>query len=494
MQHSSVKLNSPIEFINIQPLNPLISKCQIKVCYVGEEPNRNGSVITKEVARDMANSLPGCPIVGFYNDTKEDFEGHNKIIDISNGNFEIKDVTQPYGFIPLDAKVWFEKFLDDGSVEHEYLVTEGYLWTGQYPECKRVLIHGNNQSMELDEERLRGDWSEDDNGGPELFIINEAIISKLCILGNDTEPCFEGANITSVQFSFDDNFKQKLFSMMNELKELLQKGGVRQVFERYSVEVGDELWKALYDLANGDSIIEVCVDGDQTFAVFQDSDEKFYRVNFSYSEEGLVAEEPVSLTDYALPEEAQFDSEEIEKFISEYEKVEDESDEKDPSNSEDKSEEEEQEEKEEDDEEEKKEYSLEDIPEYAELTSKYTALETTYNELLEKNNQLEEEVNSLREFKLQAERKDKEEMIAKFYMLNDEDKKDVIENIDTYSLDQIEAKLSILCVRNKVRFEDEDEQKDFNDMTFNLNDHDDDNDATTPAWVKAVLEVEKKMK
>ncbi len=492
MQHSSVRLNTPIEFINIQPLNPLISKCQIKVCYVGEEPNRNGSVITKEVAKDMANSLPGCPIVGFYNDTKEDFEEHNRIIDISNGKFEIKDTTQPYGFIPLDAKVWFEKFLDDGNLEHEYLVTEGYLWTGQYPECKRVLIHGNNQSMELDEESLRGNWSENDNGGPELFIINEAIISKLCILGNDNEPCFEGANITSVQFSFDDNFQQKLFSMMNELKELLQKGGVKQVFERYSVEVGDELWKALYDLANGDSIIEVCVDGDQTFAVFQNSDEKFYRVNFSYSEAGFESEEPVELTDYALPEDAQFDSEEINKFISEYEKVEDESDEIDPSNSEDKSEEEdeeldEEEEKEEDDDEKKAEYSLEEIPEYVELASKYNAL-------VEEHEKLQEEISSLKEFKLAAERKEKEEMIAKFYMLNDEDKKDVIENIDVYSLDQIEAKLSILCVRNKVKFDEEEEEKDFNDMTFNLNDNDNDNDVTTPAWVKAVLEVEKKMK
>ncbi len=279
---------------------------------------------------------------------------------------------------------------------------------------------------------------------------------------------------------------------MNELKELLQKGGVKQVFERYSVEVGDELWKALYDLANGDSIIEVCVDGDQTFAVFQNSDEKFYRVNFSYSEAGFESEEPVELTDYALPEDAQFDSEEINKFISEYEKVEDESDEIDPSNSEDKSEEEdeeldEEEEKEEDDDEKKAEYSLEEIPEYVELASKYNAL-------VEEHEKLQEEISSLKEFKLAAERKEKEEMIAKFYMLNDEDKKDVIENIDVYSLDQIEAKLSILCVRKKVKFDEEEEEKDFNDMTFNLNDNDNDNDVTTPAWVKAVLEVEKQMK
>ena len=147
-------MDTPIEFINITPLNPLISKCQIKVCYVGEEPNRNGSIITKEVARDMANSLPGSPIVGFFNEDKQDFEEHNRVIDISNGEFKIKDTTRPYGFVDLNAKVWFQKFLDDGQNEHEYMMTEGWLWTGQYPECKRILDKGNNQSMELYEGTL----------------------------------------------------------------------------------------------------------------------------------------------------------------------------------------------------------------------------------------------------------------------------------------------------------------------------------------------------
>ena len=73
MKHTSVKIESPVEFINITPLNPLISQCQIKVCYVGDEPNRNRSVITKDVAKQIANSLPGSPIVGYYNEDKEDF-------------------------------------------------------------------------------------------------------------------------------------------------------------------------------------------------------------------------------------------------------------------------------------------------------------------------------------------------------------------------------------------------------------------------------------
>lgn len=107
MKHTSVKLNSPCEFLNITPINPLISKCQIKVCYVDDKPNRNHSVITKEVAIQMANSLPGCPIVGFYNDASGDFEEHNRSIDISNGEFKIKDTTVPYGFVDMNAKVWF---------------------------------------------------------------------------------------------------------------------------------------------------------------------------------------------------------------------------------------------------------------------------------------------------------------------------------------------------------------------------------------------------
>ena len=146
MKHTSIKLETPCEFINITPVNPLISKCQIKVCYVGDTPNRNGSVITKEVARQMANSLPGSPIVGYYNDATGDFEEHNRVIDISNGQFKIQDTTKPYGFVDLGARAWFQKFNDDG-VEHEYLMTEGYIWTGQYPECQRIIDQGNNQSM-----------------------------------------------------------------------------------------------------------------------------------------------------------------------------------------------------------------------------------------------------------------------------------------------------------------------------------------------------------
>lgn len=418
--HSSIKMNYPCEMINISPINPLISKCQIKVCYVSDEPNRNGSVITKEVARDMANSLPGSPIVGYFNENSGDFEEHNRSIEISQGELKIKDTTKPYGFVDLGAKCWFQKF-QEGNVEREYLMTEGYLWTGQYPECERVLTHGNNQSMELDEKNINAHWAKDENGEPQFFIINEAIISKLCILGEDYEPCFEGAQITKVQFSFDDGFKEKLFSMMNELKELLNEGGVSMDKE----------------LLGSEDVIEK--DQDSNFVAKTDEEKKDDKKDDDKEEICPECGKPKSECTCKKDKEDK-----------------------------------------------KEKYNLNEIPEYVELFENYNTLQSQYSAL-------ETEVTELREFKVAAERKDKEAMIAGFYMLSDEDKKDVLDNIDTYSLEDIEAKLSIICVRNKVSFDlDNNKEEKKEVVTYSMNDQLND-DSNVPAFVKAMRNVAKDM-
>ena len=508
--HTSIKLDTPIEFINITPLNPLISKCQIKVCYVGDEPNRNRSIITKEVAKQMANSLPGCPIVGFFNEEKGDFEEHNRIIDISNGKFEIKDTTRPYGFVDLNAKVWFQKYLDDGMKEHEYMMTEGWLWTGQYPECQRILTHGNNQSMELDEDTIDAHWSKDGNGDPKFFIINDAIISKLCTLGEANEPCFEGANIAAptIQFAFEDGFKEQLFSMMNELKEYLIKEE-KKVFTRYAVEIGDALWTALYSHVEGIYGIEsVCEDGEQKFAVLT-ADDKYYRLNFSINEENVVefAAEVSDLEGYEPAEEPQFDP----AAVAEYKAKKDEEknppkkdegseggeEEKCPKCGKPKSECECEDEDDEDDDKEKKDkkekYNLDEIQEYVELSEKYSALETDYSNAQQRIEDLESQIASLTEFKNKVDRAEKQKMIDSFSVLSDEEKKDVIENIDIYSLDDIEAKLSIICVRNKVSFNlDDDKGKGNDPTTFSLNGGMN-GDESVPAWIKAIRSVASEM-
>jgi hypothetical protein len=118
-------------------------------------------------------------------------------------------------------------------------------------------------------------------------------------------------------------------------------------------------------------------------------------------------------------------------------------------------------------------------------------LQTTVNTLTQEKAALEAQLQPLINFRNQVEKEKKEEMIKSFYMLSDEDKADVVANIDKYSLDDIEAKLSILCVRNKVSFNLDDDNDHKDPTTYNLNDQF--TDTNTPAWIKAAMDVAKTM-
>ena len=515
MQHTSISMNAPIEVIEVKPFNPLISKCKLKAFYVSDEANRNGTVIDKETAKKIANSIPGSPIVGYYNESDQDFEGHKQIFEIKDGKLIITPLTKPYGFVDLNAKVWFEKFLDDDEVEREYVVTEGYLWTGQFKEAQRIIDKGNNQSMELDDKTLKGFWSEDDKSSAQLFIINEAIISKFCILGEDVEPCFEGATITKIQFSFEDNFKEQLYSMMQQVIEY--EGGACSMFNQYAVEIGDALWCSIHsyllskypgtDEWSSAYIIEgVYEENVQKFAIIKNKDTgKYQKLSFSISESNEISysDELVDVTKTFTPAAIpQFALEDIEAFEAEYaKKKKEEEEKKDEENKEEEEDNEDNESSIDDDEDKKKKdkkekYNLDEIEEYTELSAQYEALKTEFEILKESvenlNSNIEtltNENSELREFKLKIEKKDKENMINDtFFMLSDEDKKDVIENIDKYSLDEIEAKLSVICVRNKVNFNLEDDMEQKGTTTYNLDNGD--YDEAVPAWVSAVLKVQ----
>ena len=424
--HISVPVANTMEYINATQVSPLVSHVQIKVCYVGQDPNRNGSVITKEVATKLGEKLPGCPIVGYYDDEIQDFASHNRDVVVEDGKFKIIDMTKPYGFVDIGAKVWFEQFSDEGVI-HEYLCTEGYVWTGVYEESKRVVEKGNNQSMELSEDYENGFWTNDLNSGKRIFIINDGLIEKLCILGEDVEPCFEGAQIKSFSLTSSEfeEFKSTMFSMINELKDTLSKGGSEETMDKDNGVLNPE--------------------------VEEETNVEFEKKKPEDEEEQKKTED-TSTEEDSKPED-------------------DKSKEEDP----------------EDEEKKKKSYSLDEIPEYVELKSNYEALQTQYAALEQEKQDLDAEVQTLRGFKLSADRKSKEDMINSFFMLSDEDKKDVVDHIDTYSLDDIEAKLSIICVRNKVDFKlGQDEEEDPNpEMLFNLNDPINNNDSA-PAWVKAV--------
>ena len=419
--HVSQPITGTIEFLDITSINPLISKCKIKVCYVGDTPNRNRSIITEDAAKIIAQSLPGSPIVGYYNQEKGDFEEHNRYFTFKNGKIQMKTNTRPYGFVDVGAKVWFEEYLDDFTDRRKYLVTEGYIWTGQYPESKSVVENsGRPQSLQFEENNyLDAFWTKDEKGNNQFFIVNEAVIENLCILGEDVEPCFEGSSVT--QFSLDTEFKTTMYNLINDMKNILENKGGLTMAEEIKVNQTEEV------------------------------------VNEPIVTEENVVETPVT-TDYAKKNE---DKEENDNVV---------------------------EDKKDNDEEDKKkkvQCSLEESQEY-------TALKSDYDDLLTKYSALEASVKELTAYKANIEKKEKEALIKSFYMLSDEDKQDVVDNISTYSYDEIKSKLSVICVDKRVSFEEENKEDTAKvtvdkTLTYNLRDDSQDNtDSGKPAWLKRV--------
>lgn len=459
MHQSFATIDSP-EFINLQPLdiNPLMSSCEIKVLYVGE--NRNRSYITKEVATEMSKTLRGAPIVGYYRQDKEDFADHGEKVTIDDQGIKFECMTVPYGFVSPDAKVWFQKFedVDDlgNTVVREYLMTTGFLWTGQFPECKGAVEgDGKPHSMELDGNSLNGEWSKNINEDMEFFIINDAVFSKLCILGEDVEPCFEGSSITapkvSSTFNLDDDFKQTLFSMMQDLKFALEGGQETMVLENTEKtldKTNESVVTEFENVSEGQS----------------ENSDVTAQTEFEKKEDEKKEETPADNKESEVPAEKKKEDEEYKKCEKkEYEKKEEEKETPAQAPADEKKDEEKKEEKK---------FSLE---EYSALEEKITSLQKEYAEL-------ETKYQALVAFKNEVEEEKKDALINSFYMLSDEDKKDVVENKAQYSLEDIEAKLSVICVRKKVNFELEDNTTDVA-TTFNLNDA---KTESLPAWINAV--------
>ena len=452
--NKSIPTSTSVEFVSLTPLNPLISKCEIKVLYTGL--NRNKSFITKDVANKMAQSLPGTPIVGEF--LTQDFGDHGEedlVID-ENGLRFVKS-TVPYGFIPTDAKIWWQNFLDCDGVEREYLLTEGYLWTGRYPETQRVISKGNGQSMELDRDSLVGEWTKSDNAEFEYFNIDEAFFSALCILGEDVEPCFEGANIgrPSLLYSLDkDDFKSQLSAFMLDLKDALNTQGGIPMEDNKSLET---------PLAPEVEVEEVEVVEETTEII----------------EEVEVETTETESTDAEVEEFAKDDKK---KKKEEEKEEEGQTSEEQPSN--DKQEENTDEE---DKKKKKKNYKLEEVEEYVQLSKDFLELNTKYENLVKEYEAMKPVLEKFQAQENERVMAEKQEMINRFYMLDEADLKEVKENIANFSLDEIESKLCVIAVRKKVNFnldttENSDKEIEKPITTFNMGTVVD----STPAWLKAV--------
>lgn len=215
---------------NLEKLSPVLSKARCRIFYKYE--NRNGTYITDEFAEKLINSLPYTPVKGIYDEFNEDYTDHG----------EKRNLGRIYGIVPENPNFSWENHLDEDGVERQYACTDVYIFSALYEEAGQIV--GKSQSMELYQPSIKGDWTI--INGKKLFKFEDGCFLGLQVLGDEVEPCFEGASF---------------FSLYNELKNMVQqlkkyslnfdKGGTSEVgklnFKLSDSQKHDAIWALLND-------------------------------------------------------------------------------------------------------------------------------------------------------------------------------------------------------------------------------------------------------
>ena len=215
---------------NLEKLSPVLSKARCRIFYKYE--NRNGTYITDEFAEKLINSLPYTPVKGIYDEFNEDYTDHG----------EKRNLGRIYGIVPENPNFSWENYLDEDGVERQYACTDVYIFSALYEEAGQIV--GKSQSMELYQPSIKGDWTI--INGKKLFKFEDGCFLGLQVLGDEVEPCFEGASF---------------FSLYNELKNMVQqlkkyslnfnKGGMSEVaklnFKLSDSQKHDAIWALLND-------------------------------------------------------------------------------------------------------------------------------------------------------------------------------------------------------------------------------------------------------
>ena len=183
---NKVITNFPITvYGKMEKFSDTISKGRCRVFYKGR--NRNGTYITDEFAQKLINSAPYTPVKGIYDDGGEDYTDHGA--KRSEGRI--------YGVVPADPNFAWEWHTDVDGKEREYACFDVLYYTALYKEAGE--IDGKSESMELYRQTLKGDWKIID--GKKTYVFTDGCFLGLQALGDDVEPCFEGASF----YSREDN-------------------------------------------------------------------------------------------------------------------------------------------------------------------------------------------------------------------------------------------------------------------------------------------------
>lgn len=202
------RINFSIEPVTeIQEISPIISKTRVRIFYTGL--NRNLTYITEEFAEKLLKTLPYTPVGGLWEEEIEDFTDHGGVGQSNREKF------QAYGVVPENPNIAWEEHLDKDGVLRRYACCDVYLWTARYKAARE--IPKKAQSMELYIDSIKGQWKRD--GAVEYYEFTDGCFFGLVALGDDVEPCFEGAAFYGLDSSAKEFFEELKNYTLSATKE-----------------------------------------------------------------------------------------------------------------------------------------------------------------------------------------------------------------------------------------------------------------------------------
>lgn len=408
-----VHIGLPVTVYSLQETSsPLLKRGRVRVFYKGK--NRNGVIINDEVANQLVDSLFYIPVKGNYDEGKQDFGGH----DGHEGEMR-------YGFVPApdDRNFAWEKHLDSDGKIREYACTDVIIWNID-DEAERII--GKPQSMELDPRTLEGDWVDTTEG--KYFEFTQASFLGLQVLGDDTEPCFEGASFFEANLTNEERDKAiAYYAIFSQLDATKQLGGIMD-------KVMQEMLEAIQAQNKEQEDEKVA-----NFTNTPDTEEEV-----EHAQENVEAEEPTD------EESSPSQDEEANKEVEEVEEENDENSTGDlPENSVN---------------------DFNDTPAEADESSEEEASEENFSQKIVELEQelatykrsiadIQAEVKTLREYKSTVEKEQKQELVNEYqtnYNLSDEMIKPVVDNLDNLeAIEDVKRELAVITLENISSFSQE---------------------------------------
>lgn len=217
---------------DLKPYNEVLSLARCRIFYKGA--NRNGTYITDEFAEKLLSSLSYVPVKGIYDYVDEDYTDHGR------NRYE----GRIYGIVPENPNFQWETHEDVDGINRTYACVDVLLFTGIYKEAKEII--GKSQSMELYVDSIEGDFQF--INGKRYFVYTEGCFLGLQALGEETEPCFEGAAFYNLQKSFEEFFKQiDDYNLKSQEKD----GGEKMPIVKFKLS-DSQKYEMLWNLLNPD--------------------------------------------------------------------------------------------------------------------------------------------------------------------------------------------------------------------------------------------------